>query len=96
MSKIIGIDLIEDINQINLETVRDLGYKTRREYLAEPFNENNEENERICLTFRWQTISIDGYCQHFRNMKYEKQKELEKQESKKELEAYFKEKKANK
>lgn len=87
--KIVDIIEIEDITKQKAEFYKQLGYKTKKAYLSEDFNET-EDKKRICIKFKIVAMSINAYCEHFRQKKYEKEweakKEREWQETLKKLE----------
>lgn len=49
--RIIKVTFIPDITKINHDTVKKLGFKTRKEYLKQPYNVNNESKERYLIEF---------------------------------------------
>lgn len=83
------IQEIEDITKQKAEFFKKLGYPTKKAYLSEDFNQI-EDKRRIAIRFRIAIMSIDAYCQKFRQRKWEKeweaQKEREWQETLKKLE----------
>lgn len=87
--KIVDIEEIEDITKQKAEFFKKLGYPTKKAYLSEDFNQI-EDKRRIAIHFEIVAMSVDSYCQYFRQKKYEKerqaQQEREWQETLKKLE----------
>jgi len=87
--KIVDIQEIEDITKQKAEFFKKLGYQTKKAYLSEDFNQI-EDKRRIAIHFKIVAMSIDAYCEAFRQRKYEKEweakKEREWQETLKKLE----------
>lgn len=87
--RIVDIEEIEDITKQKAEFFKKLGYPSKKAYLSEDFNET-EDKRRIAIHFEIVAMSVDAYCQYFRDKKYEKEweakKEREWQETLKKLE----------
>lgn len=87
--KIVDIQEIEDITKQKAEFYKKLGYSTKKAYLSEDFNQI-EDKSRIAIKFEIVAMSVDSYCQYFRQRKYEKKiqtkREKEWQETLKKLE----------
>lgn len=59
--EITAVEYIEDISKINHERVKNLGFKTRKEYLKQPYNVNNESKERYYHEFKVIESKINEY-----------------------------------
>lgn len=77
--KIIDIQEIEDITKQKAEFFKKLGYPTKKAYLSEDFNQI-EDKRRIAIRFEIVAMSVDAYCQYFRDKKYEKERQAKREQ----------------
>ena len=64
--EITAVTYIPDITKINSTVVRKLGYKTRKEYLKENYNKNNESKERYLMEFKVIENRINDYINNWK------------------------------
>ena len=61
VAKVTAVSYIPDISRIDNKTVRKLGFKTRKAYLNESYNKNNESKERYLIEFEIVNNEIINY-----------------------------------
>ena len=55
------VEIIEDITKQKAEFYKELGYQSKKQYLAEPFNKGNQDKARCVITFSVFAISLNDY-----------------------------------
>lgn len=58
---ITNVTYIEDVNKLNHETIKKLGFKTKKEYLNQFYNVSNNNNTRYLIEFEIKTNEILNY-----------------------------------
>ena len=59
--EITAVKYIPDITKVNHEIIKNLGFKTRKEYLKQSYNVNNESKERYYHEFKVIESRINEY-----------------------------------
>ena len=65
LAKIVNKQFIEDISQLKASEFKALGYKTKKDYLNEPFNLNKPSKARFIYEFEIIEYDLKPYIESF-------------------------------